>query len=155
MSYKAQEDKRSTAGAPLLLEPVPIFREEVRWGCPWEGCDAVYTARVLLNINPDDAELDFAKPPIGKTQIEKENQVKVFPNPAKNMLNIQFEETISTDGRIQIYNNMGSLVLCAEINKGNAAKTIDVSQLQSGLYFYSIILSGEKISSGKLTILNK
>lgn len=109
----------------------------------------------MLNINPDDAGLDFAKPAIGKVQVEKENPVKVFPNPAKNMLNIQFEETISTDARIQIYNNMGSLVLCAEINKGNAAKTIDVSQLRSGLYFYSITLSGEKISSGKLTILNK
>jgi hypothetical protein len=33
MSYKAQENKKSTAGAPLLSEPVPIFhREEVRLG---------------------------------------------------------------------------------------------------------------------------
>lgn len=122
---------------------------------PYSGGDAVYTARVLLNINPDDAGLDFAKPALGKTQAEKENPVKVFPNPAKNILNIQFEETIKADAQIHIYNNMGSLVLSAEINKGNAVKTIDVSQLQSGLYFYSVTLSGEKLSSGKLTILNK
>ncbi|MFZ4402436.1 MAG: T9SS type A sorting domain-containing protein [Bacteroidales bacterium] len=41
------------------------------------------------------------------------------------------------------------------MHKGNYTKNMDVSQLNAGLYFYNISINGSKVSSGKLTILNK
>jgi hypothetical protein len=121
----------------------------------WETVDAVYTARVLLNINPDDAGLDFAIDTNFKSTTTKEINVSVFPNPAKDQLNILFTDAVAADAIIKIYGTMGNIVLTDYIEHGYIYKTLDVSKLQAGLYFYSITLNGEKISSGKVTILNK
>ena len=121
----------------------------------YAGGDAVYTARVMLNIDPMDIGVDYAKPPQSKKQIAKENPVKVFPNPATDQLSIQFTDIISNDAIIEIYGNMGNLVLCETMHAGNFIKVIDISKLNAGLYFYNINLNGTKVSSGKLTILNK
>ncbi|MEI6695209.1 MAG: T9SS type A sorting domain-containing protein [Bacteroidota bacterium] len=56
---------------------------------------------------------------------------------------------------ITIYGNMGNLLLRETMHKGNYTKNMDVSQLNAGLYFYNISINGSKVSSGKLTILNK
>ena len=121
----------------------------------YAGGDAVYTARVMLNIDPMDIGVDYAKPPQNKPQIAKENPVKVFPNPASSQLTIAFSDIISNDAVIEIYGNMGNLVLSENMHAGNYTKAIDVSKLNSGLYFYNISLNGTKVTSGKLTILNK
>ena len=121
----------------------------------YAGGDAVYTARVMLNIDPMDIGVDYAKPPQNKPQIAKENPVKVFPNPASSQLTIAFSDIISNDAVIEIYGNMGNLVLSETMHAGNYTKAIDVSKLNSGLYFYNISLNGTKVTSGKLTILNK
>jgi len=120
----------------------------------YAGGDAVYTARVMLNIDPMDIGVDYAKPPQNKPQIAKENPVKVFPNPASSQLTIAFNDIISNDAVIEIYGNMGNLVLSETMHAGNYTKALDISKLNAGLYFYNISLNGTKVTSGKLTILN-
>jgi hypothetical protein len=62
----------------------------------------------------------------------------LYPNPAKNMLNIAAKEAISIQS-INIYNNLGQLVQSVpNQNLGNTI-AIDVSKLQSGHYFVNII----------------
>lgn len=109
----------------------------------------------MLNINPMDIGVDYAKPPQNKQQIAKGNPVRVFPNPATNQINIQFDDIINSDAVIEIYGSMGNLVLSECMHAGNYIKFVDVSKFNAGLYFYSILLNGNKVSSGKLTILNK
>jgi hypothetical protein len=121
----------------------------------YAGGDAVYTARVMLNIDPLDIGVDYAKPPQNKPQITKENPVKVFPNPASSQLTIAFSDIISKDAVIEIYGNMGNLIMSETLHAGNYTKAIDISKLNAGLYFFSISINGTKVSSGKLTILNK
>jgi len=99
--------------------------------------------------------LDFAKPPVVQPQITKEISAMVFPNPARDKLTIQFTEAIDADAMICMYNNMGSLVFCDYITKGNFEKIFDVSKLKSGLYFYNVSINTNKVTSGKITILNK
>ncbi len=121
----------------------------------YAGGDAVYTARVLLNIDPMDIGVDYAIAPGILPQTTKVNLVKVFPNPASKQITIEFIDVIKNDAIITVYGNMGNLVLRETMQQNNYTKNIDVSQLNQGLYFYNITINGTKVSSGKLTILNK
>ncbi|MFZ4401953.1 MAG: T9SS type A sorting domain-containing protein [Bacteroidales bacterium] len=123
---------------------------------PYAGGDAVYTARVMLNINPDEiAGLDYARPPVHFPVQTKEITASVFPNPAKDRINILFNDAITADAIIEIYGNMGNKILTEHIQQGSINKTIDIGKVRAGLYFYTITLNGGKISSGKITIVNK
>jgi len=117
--------------------------------------DAVYTARVMLNIDPTDFGLYYAKHPTAKPQPTTENTVKVYPNPANTQFTIEFKDVISSNAVVELYGSIGNLVLTDYMQKGTNIKNIDVSKLNSGLYFYNISINGTKVSSGKLTILNK
>jgi len=66
-------------------------------------------------------------------------QFELFPNPAKDILNIQLQlgETLET---INIYNNIGQLVDTSD------QLVIDASKLNSGLYFVEVVTAKGKIS---------
>jgi len=129
--------------------------QQIAYLTPYSGGDAVYTARVMLNIDPDDFGLDFVKPPYTQSQTIRGVTAKVYPNPANKQITIQFSEVVVEDAHIRIYNSIGSLVYNDYITKSNFEKNIDVRELKSGLYFYNIEINGEKVTSGKITILNK
>ncbi|MEI6821385.1 MAG: T9SS type A sorting domain-containing protein [Bacteroidota bacterium] len=120
---------------------------------PYAGGNAVYTARVMLNLDPTDLNLEYAKPPVHNQPIITENTVKVYPNPAHKQFTIEFKDVIN-NALIEVYGSMGNLVLTDNM-KGVYIKNIDVSNLIDGFYFYKITINGTKFSSGKLTILNK
>lgn len=60
-----------------------------------------------------------------------ENNLKYYPNPAKNELNINLSKQQSMD--IQIYNTAGTLVHMEKTN--SKENSIDISKLQNGIYF--------------------
>lgn len=123
---------------------------------PYAGGDAVYTARVMLNIDPDEIRgLDYVKPPVHFPVQAKEITASVFPNPAKDRINILFNDAITADAMIEIYGNIGNKILTEHIQQGSVTKTIDVSKMRAGLYFYNITINGRKITSSKITIVNK
>jgi hypothetical protein len=67
------------------------------------------------------------------TDVEK-NEVfnsRVYPNPAKDILNISFKQ--SSKGNVQIYNTLGTLVKQIKVN--GTSSSIDISTLQNGIYF--------------------
>lgn len=67
------------------------------------------------------------------------NEIKLFPNPATNIINITSNTNIS-DFKFQLYDLNGRL-----INKGDfkTSKTINVSHLQSGVYLIKIYNSSQ------------
>ena len=64
------------------------------------------------------------------------NTFKVFPNPAKKKLNIEFQKVIST-GKIEIYDLLGKQVI-TEIIASNNFLQIDVTALDRGVYLLKI-----------------
>ena len=50
---------------------------------------------------------------------------------------------------------MGNKLLTNTIPKSYVQQRVDVSSLTSGIYFYVVKINGDKLSSGKLIILNK
>jgi hypothetical protein len=71
---------------------------------------------------------------VGINEPEQHNNIKIYPNPAINKLNIESEEEIR---EIMIYNLMGEEVL--KLGIGNLGCQIDVNRLPVGLYFVNVI----------------
>lgn len=78
--------------------------------------------------------------------------VNVSPNPASNLVQLNFEKPLSQNGLWQLYNARGQEVLSEEIAGNNSAKMVSLKGLESGLYFYKLAVGNEK-SSGKLSVI--
>lgn len=63
------------------------------------------------------------------------DKVKAYPNPTDQIITFQLDAAAT--GSIRIFNLMGSLVMEAPLN-GDAIRTLDVSQLESGMYTVEI-----------------
>jgi len=82
-----------------------------------------------------DCNADCSTTNINETEI---NNFKIYPNPVNNTLNIKTDKKIK---RIEIYDVIGKIVL----SENNPANSIDVEQLESGLYSISIIFENNRI----------
>lgn len=79
------------------------------------------------------------------------------PNPVIKSTNINYELKKESNIKFNIYNHIGQLVKRINIgtkSKGTHSFEFDVQGLESGLYFYSIIINGQNIDSRKMTIIN-
>jgi hypothetical protein len=62
----------------------------------------------------------------------------VYPNPAKNRLNISLAEKFSGEAQLEIFDQIGNLIGSTnslQLSQGNASLDIDKYNLKSGLYF--------------------
>jgi len=69
------------------------------------------------------------------------NEVKFFPNPAKDVLNISFDLELSGKVSIDVFDLLGAQVYTAKLgNKGVGlhSKTINTESLKDGIYFLRI-----------------
>ncbi|MGB3342605.1 MAG: T9SS type A sorting domain-containing protein [Aequorivita sp.] len=62
---------------------------------------------------------------------------KLYPNPTANVLNIDSKKDIES---VKIYSTQGVLV------KESASKAIDISTLQTGIYFVQVVINGSNIT---------
>ncbi|MEM6515823.1 MAG: choice-of-anchor L domain-containing protein [Bacteroidota bacterium] len=74
----------------------------------------------------------------------------LFPNPANDEVLIQLKNSNNEIVNIQLLDIQGKMIMTSKISEGNQ-KRIDISQLESGLYFVSVF-SGEANSVKKLIV---
>lgn len=88
--------------------------------------NGVVTTNLVENIigNPNNVE-----------NIYDENEVRLYPNPAKNSIAVSMMH-MGNIKRIQIVNIVGQYVYVGSFNADNAQ--IDISNLQSGVYFIKV-----------------
>ena len=101
-----------------------------------------------------DIDGTFKYSDVRKININKNNSVfgiETFPNPAKNILNINatIDENIDTFS-ITIYDTNGRIILAQ--NLSNTQNQIDMSNLNSGLYFAKIMINDE-VTIRKISVL--
>ncbi|HLG34200.1 MAG TPA: T9SS type A sorting domain-containing protein, partial [Bacteroidia bacterium] len=76
------------------------------------------------------------------------------PNPANNLTSINYNST-NVNSRIVVYNLLGVAVKEVKLNSKQGALILATSDLNQGVYFYSLI-SGEKImATKKLVVAHK
>ena len=88
---------------------------------------------------------------IGKNT--KSNDLKIYPNPAQSILNLDFNADKGQQIEIKIYNSMGVLVMQKlEISTGDKqTSSVNIESLPRGVYFVSINPSGKAVWAGKFT----
>lgn len=77
---------------------------------------------------------------------DNEDLFSVYPNPFENNITIK-----KSSGELQLFvlmNALGQEVM--KTNLVSVQSKLDVSQLNSGIYFYTVIENGEKVNSGRL-----
>ena len=78
------------------------------------------------------------------------NAIKLYPNPATNIITVEYTESI--DGELQITNNIGQVILQTQLGADNTKVQIPLKNVAVGLYYYKIQF-GEKVVNGKLNII--
>ncbi|HRG01014.1 MAG TPA: T9SS type A sorting domain-containing protein [Bacteroidia bacterium] len=82
---------------------------------------------------------------IGLNEKHQSQTISFFPNPAQNQLN--FDVKPSDNFNIELFNNLGQLLINEEIN--SVKKIIDIHSLANGIYFIKIIDNSGMTSSIK------
>ena len=83
----------------------------------------------------------------GMSVVEDELQVKVFPNPVKDILEIQLSALNTEGAEVHIVNMLGKIVYTHQLGAQENSHQVDFSQLSTGFYFVQISTdNGEKIT---------
>ncbi|HMM12783.1 MAG TPA: T9SS type A sorting domain-containing protein [Bacteroidales bacterium] len=150
-----------TIDQPVLLSGnfyVGLMQEET--GSLNIGLDRVNNSRPFLFINTDgvwrNSQVDgalmirpvFGKPYlVGQTQLEVNNAIRIWPNPAGSFVNIELSSTYDDNTLIRIADYTGRCVF-----EGPFSNQLDISRLKPGIYILSIIGTGQGISTARLVI---
>ncbi len=92
--------------------------------------------RLITDSNTDQKGLVIENP--------VSEEVKIYPNPVQDILNIDNSSGIKD---VEIYNLQGQLVFFQHFNDFNSEeKILDLSQLQTGIYFMNLLKDNKKTS---------
>ncbi len=85
------------------------------------------------------------------------NNVNVFsnayPNPANSTISFDYNMPFDVNSAsIAIYNMMGQEVVKQNLNIGDSRVNINVSDLNEGVYFYSLIVNNETVKTNKFVV---
>ena len=89
---------------------------------------------VVSKINGKDAKLTVVDVTLGVPEQSKDNMVKVYPNPASHIVNIE----TSVDSKIRMYDFNGKQVVSEQNVNANQQESIDVSKLVPGVYMIKV-----------------
>lgn len=98
----------------------------------------------------------YAGSGVGFSTVEKmKATATVYPNPARNSMTIDYEVPSSVNSvKFEIRNILGSVVKTIDLQSVAGKQKIDVTNLQDGIYFYSIIADNKSVFTKKLIIKN-
>jgi hypothetical protein len=75
-----------------------------------------------------------------------------YPNPVKDAFYLDYNFSKVNTARVELINVIGSIVKVQELHDMNGKARIDISDLNNGVYFYSLIIDGNKYISKKLIV---
>ena len=104
-------------------------------------------------VNWDKYFLDdfhLSSVPLDIKYFELSDNVNVFPNPVNNLLNVSSVDNISSISVIDIH---GKSLATSSFLKENKQANIDISFLNSGIYFVKILIQ-DRVITKKIKVLN-
>ncbi len=77
----------------------------------------------------------------------------LYPNPASSSVNLNYDMPIEVnDARVKIVNVLGSVMKEQKIDSRNNNMSMNILDLNRGIYFYSLFINGEVYSTKKLIV---
>ena len=90
--------------------------------------------------------------PEGVNEISDINELKIYPNPAKNIVNLEIKLKSKSEVNICIYSINGQIIKEIKKNVGSVInESIDISKISSGIY-YIRVATNESVRFEKLVI---
>jgi len=80
-------------------------------------------------------------------------EVKVYPNPAYDYINIEFKSPTKGALDLTIYNSVGKMAKSYQLSENREQNRINISDLESGIYFCEITQNGEILGVQKIVII--
>ena len=88
--------------------------------------------------------------PLETQFLEVSGDIKIFPQPAKNLVNISSVNSISS---VSVLDITGKSISNTSFSKNKNNVTIDISTLDAGVYLVSVVLN-DKVITKKIKVLN-
>ncbi len=105
--------------------------------------------------NPNDSSyvtVKYVSGFVGINNTFENNISEVYPNPATEYGKIDFNINYKSKASIIVNDLTGSRVKEVTLDSNSGTAVIEVNDLFSGIYFYTIIIDGEAIKTGKLVV---
>ena len=90
---------------------------------------------------------------LGVENINENNSLSLFPNPADDFVNIRLNADVS--GTLVLTNSEGRTVLEKSIHHSNNTFVIDVTDLKSGIYFVQLYFDDGSVAIKKLVVVHR
>lgn len=96
-----------------------------------------------INLNPSTTAINSS---------ELNNNLSLFPNPADNYFQLNWESQITDENQIKIFNSLGTTILETTAISGQNSSEIDIKNLPAGIYFILITELNKKEQFLKLIV---
>jgi hypothetical protein len=76
------------------------------------------------------------------------NLISIYPNPSNGILNVSLTASLARNSVIEIYDALGKLVVKQML--ANELNSINISNLENGIYIFKVINTNNILKTGKL-----
>ncbi|HXU26632.1 MAG TPA: T9SS type A sorting domain-containing protein [Bacteroidia bacterium] len=81
------------------------------------------------------------------------NISNISPNPASNNVSLNYDlKNTLQPASVKIYNMLGTLVKTASLETYSSNTKIDITSLEEGMYFYSVVVGGKTVKTSRLVV---
>lgn len=129
-------------------------------GDPLEGTESSKPGVSKVNVkfvfdnNPADAasfDVTFTLDSVASVEVWKDVNA-VYPNPAKDIINVNLNEAISSAAEVSFFNENGEKVATKQLSAGTSSFSLDVNSLANGSYYFTITSAQTSKLGGKFVI---
>jgi hypothetical protein len=114
---------------------------------------AVFEACGMLGIHPI-IERNIEVKTRSSIVEDKESSAFVYPNPTSNTATVKYQFEEGQGGELMLYSIEGKLLMRYSLLANEKEKSINISNLDEGIYLYSIYSTkGNLVNQGKLVVL--
>jgi hypothetical protein len=89
--------------------------------------------------------ISFSTNTLATMQFENSNDIIIYPNPTKNVINIKVSNDFGLPDNYTIYNNLGQIISQSKVSS-KSDLTVNTSSLSNGVYSISVEKGGQKKS---------
>lgn len=94
----------------------------------------------------------FEQSQTDSTNLYEIQKLKLYPNPAKDYLTVEYDVLFVKEAKLQIYNSIGAVVYTKTLVEKKDNLRIPVSEYKNGLYFCSLQIDGKLLNTRKILI---
>ena len=87
---------------------------------------------------------------LGIGNLPSNQPLPTFFNPTTQSIHLTWQEPLSKEVKVEIFNLLGQQVAKSEVAAGAQTATVQLPSLPSGIYIYRVSQNGEVVGSGKL-----